>query len=77
MVLGKVAIVGGQEFTIRVLGEFCGEGMLMFCRFLAVIKSQAKWKIPSVGSIDGSDHGNWLSKEEELWVMGFVLDHKV
>lgn len=49
----------------------------MFCRFLAVIKSQAKWKIPSVGSIDGSDHGNWLSKEEELWVMGFVLDYKV
>lgn len=74
---GKVAKVGGQKFTIGVLGEFSGEGMLMFCRFLAVIKSQAKWKIPSVGSIDGSDDGNWLSKEEELLVMGFVLDHKV
>lgn len=36
------------------------------CRFLAVLKSQAKWKIRVVVRSDG----NWLSKEEELLVMG-------
>lgn len=49
----------------------------MFCRFLAVIKSRAKRKTPAVAPIAGSEDGNWWTKEEELLVMGLVLEHRV
>lgn len=73
---GKLAKVGGKLLTVEAAGEVAGEAVLMFSRFVAVIHSQPTWNVavghrsaPGVG-------GNWLTREEELIVMGLVLEHR-
>lgn len=71
---GKIVKVGGS-MSLEAAGDVAGEAVLMYRRWVAVAHSQPTWNVVAGrGSGAGSDD-NWLSAEEELIVMGLVLEH--
>lgn len=70
---GTVGKVAG-EMSVQAASEVAGEAILMYRRFVTVIHSQPTWDVVAGSRSDSGSPGNWLSREEELVVMGLVLE---
>lgn len=71
----KLAKVGGQLLTVVAAGEVAGEAVLMYSRYMAVVNSQSTWEVRAVRTSAAVCDENRLSPEEELIVMGLVVDY--
>lgn len=71
---GKVGKVGGKLMTVEAAVEVGGEAVLMYSRFMGVVHSQPTWDVVTGRSSDATFNGNRLSAEEELLVMGLLLE---
>lgn len=71
---GKVGKVGGQLMTVEAAVEVRGEAVLMYTRFMGVVHSQPTWDVGFGPSSGAMFNGNCLTAEEELLVMGLLLE---
>lgn len=59
----------------RLMSGGAGEAVLMYSRFMAVVYSQPTWDVVTGLCTGEGLNGNRLSAEEELMVMGLLLEH--
>lgn len=71
---GKVGKVGGQLMTVEAAVGVGGEAVLMYTRFMGVVRSQPTWNVGSGPSSGAMFNGNCLTAEEELLVIGLLLE---